>query len=65
MKSIIPWFVSTDYRFYKNGNSANNLLHVCNSKKIIELLTPTYNGIAASVRCVSSIPVVLNARLPD
>ena len=32
--------------------------------KIKVLFTPAWNGIAASVRCVSSALVVLNARLP-
>ena len=27
------------------------------------MLTPTLNGITASVRCVSSLPVVINAKL--
>ena len=33
------------------------------AKEIIELLASTLNGIAASVRCVSSMIVVLNAKL--
>ena len=33
-------------------------------KKIKELFGSTLNGIAASLRCVSSIIVVLNAKLP-
>ena len=33
------------------------------AKKIKELFTSTLNGIPASVRCVSSIIVVLNAKL--
>ena len=34
--------------------------------KFVEVLfTPTLNGIAVSVRCVSSTPVVLDARLND
>ena len=35
------------------------------AKKIKELFTPTENVIAASVRCVSSTPVILNARSSD
>ena len=35
------------------------------AKSFEELLTPTLNGIAASVRYVSSMPVVLNARLNE
>ena len=44
----------------RNGNSAN----FCNGKKIKELFASTLNGIAASVRCVSSMIVVLNLNLP-
>ena len=47
----------------RNGNSANFVSHVCNDKKIKELFALTLNGIPASVRCVSSIIVVLNAKL--
>ena len=36
---------------------------VCNSKKIKELFASTSNGIAASVRCVSFMIVVLNTKL--
>ena len=32
------------------------------AKKIKELFTPTLNGISASVRCVSSMVVILNAK---
>ena len=46
----------------RNGNSANFFSYVCNSKKIKELFASTLNGIAASVRCVSSVIVVLNAK---
>ena len=35
------------------------------AKKIKELFASTLNGITASVRCVSSIIVVLNAKLAD
>ena len=45
----------------RNVNSANVFPYVCNGKKIEELFVPTLNGIAASVRCVSSVIVVLNA----
>ena len=48
--------------------SVSSMLHdrsyVCNAKKTRELFTSTLNGIAASVRCVSSIIVILNAKLP-
>ena len=47
----------------RNGNSANFFSYVCNSKKIKELFASTLNGMTASVRCVSSIIVVLNVKL--
>ena len=47
----------------RNGNSANFFWYVCNGKKIKELFASTLNGISASVKCVSSIIVVLNAKL--
>ena len=56
---------SRNCSFYRNGNSANFFPRVCNGKKLKGLFTPTWNGIAASVRRVSSAPVVINARLPD
>ena len=37
--------------------------YVCNDKKIKELFASTLNRITTSVRCVSSIRVVLNAKL--
>ena len=46
----------------RNGNSANFFSYVCNDKKFKELFASTLNGIPASVRCVSSIIVVLNAK---
>ena len=46
----------------RNGNSANFFSYVCNGKKIKELFASTLNGIPASVRCVSSMMVVLNAK---
>ena len=46
----------------RNGNSANFFPYVCNSKKIKELFASTLNRIPASVKCVSSIIVVLNAK---
>ena len=45
----------------RNGNSANFFLYVCNGKKVEELFASTLNGIAASVKHVFSIIVVLNA----
>ena len=47
----------------RNGNSAIFFSYVCNSKIIKELFSSTLNGITACVRCVSSIIVVLNAKL--
>ena len=57
----------------RNGNSANFLSYVCDSKKIKKLFASTItasvrisgsrSGITASVRYVSSIIVVLNAKL--
>ena len=44
------------------GTEAQQIFfHVCNSKKLKEL-PPTWNEIAASIRCESSTPVVPNAR---
>ena len=54
---------SRNYRLNRNGNSASFFSFVCNSKKIKELFASGLNGITASVRCVSSIIVVLNAKL--
>ena len=45
-----------------NGNSANFFSCVCNGKKIKELFASTLNGIPSSVKCVSSMIVVLNAK---
>ena len=47
----------------RNGNSAIFVLYVCNCKKIKKLFASTLNGITASVRRVSFIIVVLNAKL--
>ena len=46
----------------RNGNSANFFSYVCNGKKIKELFASTLDRIPASVRCVSSMTVVLNAK---
>ena len=46
----------------RNGNSANFFSYVCNDKKINELFASTLNKILISVRCVSSMIVVLNAK---
>ena len=47
----------------RNGNLANLFSYVCNGKKFQELFVSTLNGITASIRCVSSFIVVLNAKL--
>ena len=47
----------------RNGNSASFFSYVCNDKKINELFASTLNGIPASVRCVTSMIVALNAKL--
>ena len=43
----------------RNGNSANFFSYVSNGKKSKELFASTFNEIPISVRCVSSIIVVL------
>ena len=45
----------------RNGNSANFLSYVCNGKNK-ELFASILNGIPASVKCMSSMIVVLNAK---
>ena len=66
---VLKWvgsvFQSRNYRLKRNGNSANFSSYVGNGKKIKELFAFTLNGITASVGCVSSMIVVLNAKLPD
>ena len=54
-----------NYRMKRNGNLASFFSYVCNSKKIKELFASTLNGIAASVKCLSSMIVVLNAKLSN
>ena len=46
----------------RNGNSATFFSYDCNGKKIKELFASTLNGIPISVRCESSMMVVLNAK---
>ena len=46
----------------RNGNSAIFFSYVCNGKKIKELFASTLDRTPISVRCVSSIIVVLNAK---
>ena len=45
-----------------NGNLANFFSYVCNGKKIKELFASDLDRIHISVRCVSSMIVVLNAK---
>ena len=47
----------------RNRNSTNFFSYVCNGKKIKESFASTLNGIPASVRCVSSMIVVLDTKL--
>ena len=49
----------------RNGNSANFFSYVCNGKKIKELFASTLDRMPISVRCVSSMIVVLNAKLTE
>ena len=58
-------FQLRNYRLNRNENSENFFSYVCNGKKIKELFASTLSEITASVRCVSSMTVVLNAKLPD
>ena len=46
----------------RNGNSANFFSYICNGKKSKELFASTLNGMPISVKCVSSMIVVLNAK---
>ena len=46
----------------RNGNSANFFSYICNGKKIKELFASTLDRKPISVRCVSSMIVVLNAK---
>ena len=46
----------------RNGNSANFFSYVCNGKKIKKLFASTLDRKPISVRCVSSMIVVLNAK---
>ena len=46
----------------RNGNSANFFSYACNSKKSKELFASTLDRIPISVKCVSSMRVVLNAK---
>ena len=46
----------------RNGNLANFFSYVCNGKKIKELFASTLNRKPVSVRCVSSMMIVLSAR---
>ena len=46
----------------RNGNSANFFSYVCNCKKVKESFASTLDRTHISVRCVSSMGVVLNAK---
>ena len=46
----------------RNGNSANVFSYVCDDKKIKELFAFTLDRVPISVRCVSSMIVVINAK---
>ena len=46
----------------RNGNSANFFSYVCNGKKIKELIASTFGRIPISVKCLSSMIVVSNAK---
>ena len=46
----------------RNGNSENFFSYVCNGKKIKELFASTLDRKPISVKCVSSVIVVLNAK---
>ena len=63
--SSIQLFPPRNYRLERIGNSANFFSYVCNSKKIKEWFASTLNGIAASLRCVFYMIVILNVKLPD
>ena len=60
LKSLSP---TKELQTNRNGNSTNFFSYVCNGKKIKELFASTLIGMTASVRCVPSIIVVLNAKL--
>ena len=46
----------------RNGNSAISFSYVCNGKKLKKLFVSTLYGMPISVRCLSSMTVVLNAK---
>ena len=54
---------SRNYKLNRNGNSANFFSYVCKGKKFKKLFASTLNGINESVRYVSSMIVILNAKL--
>ena len=54
-----------NYRLNWNGNMEKFFSYVCNDKTNKELFAFTLNGIAAGVRCMSSMIVVVKAKLPD
>ena len=58
--SIMSVFIK-ELHFLQKQKFCKFFSDACYGKKIKELCTPTWNGVAASVRCVSSSPIVLNA----
>ena len=60
-KNVLSCSVQGIIHMNRNGNLAIFFSYVCNGKNIKELFASTLNGIAASVRCVSSMIIVLNA----
>ena len=62
MEFNIKQFIFNQGIIDMNRNSANFFSYVCNGKKIKELFASTLDRIPISVRCVSSMIVVLNAK---
>ena len=54
---------SRNYKYEQEPKLAKFFLYVYNGKKIKELFASILNGMTASVRCVSSIIVVLKPNL--
>ena len=61
-RNTIPWSKQGIINMNRNGNSTNFFSYVCNGKKIKELFASTLNRKPASVKCVSFMIVVLNAK---
>ena len=62
---LTPMLTSDPRLRNKSLRARKHSLYVCNSKKCNKLFIPSWNGIAASVRCLSSTLVILNAKLLD